>query len=266
MPVCEGITMLLRTKAIITSVALVLLTVGAQGQLTTSVVAPEAVRLGDPIKVSVVVANQGSLAVEVNRGTTAFDCFEVTDPDGKRLVYVGFDGQIGVNRVGVQPSAKVTAADALDLTDKYLFQKPGRYSVRFRGDREDLARSPTVSIDVAPGQMTEFDQVAACLLPVIPSGWHLAKDVRGEIAPRGRSKVDGFALHLCRSHMRGEAVYLWFSKAEANVDPNQQTDGKSEYLGRARGFNVYVEVGSNTPPLWPKSIDDISRALQAAKE
>src|SRR5437867_8114534 len=94
----------------------------------------------------------------------------------------------------------------------------------------------------------------------------LRRMVAGEVTPFGRSRVPGFALHLCHSHMRGEAVLLWFTKEEAEVDPIQQPRGKIEYLGRARGLFVYASVGSNTPTLWPTATEEISRALQITKQ
>jgi hypothetical protein len=66
--------------------------------------------------------------------------------------------------------------------------------------------------------------------------------------------------------MQGKAVYLWFTKAEAKIDPNQEPRIKSGYLGRALGSYVYATVGTNTPALWPNAIEDMSRALQIAKE
>ena len=258
-----------RIGAVGAILALTVLTVVAQAvkpQLATQVIAKtQTVRLGDSIIVSVSVTNQTPQATEVDRSATEFGCFEVTDPDGKTLPYVGFDGQVVMNRVDVQPLSTVTIAEALDLTDKYLFQKAGRYSIRFSGKWTGLSDSPAITIEVTPGRLSEIDDVAASLLPVCPDSWHLAKDGRGEVTPFGRSRVSGFALHLCRNHMRGEAVLLWFTKEEAKVDPIQQPRAKIEYLGRARGLFVYGSVGSNTPTVWPTATEDISRALQITK-
>lgn len=259
-----------RTPAVGAILAIMGLTVAAQGvkdKLATEIVAKEqTVRLGDPILVSLRVTNQAPEAVEASRSATAFDCFEVTGPDGQRLRYVGFDGQVQENRVGVKSFSTVTIAETLDLTDKYLFQTPGRYSLRFSGKGTGLSDSRAIAIDVTAGQLSEFDEVAASLLPVCPNGWRLVKDGHGEVTPFGRSRVPGFALHLCHNHMRGEAVLLWFTKEEAKVDPNQQPRAKLEYLGRVRRLLVYDSVGSNTPALWPTATEDISRALQITKQ
>ena len=259
-----------RIKALVGILAVTVLTLAAQGEqahlLTEVIPEKQTVRLGDPIMVSVRVTNQTPATAETSRNATAFDCFEVTDSDGRRLRYVGSEGQVVMNPVGVPPSASVTIAEALDLTDKYLFQKPGRYSIRFSDKWNGLSESPAIAIEVTPGRISEFDDIAAALLPVCPEGWHLAKDGRGEVTPFGRTHVPGFALHLCHNHIRGEAVRLWFTKEEAKVDPNQQSRGKVEYLGRVRGLFVYGSVGSNTPGLWPKATEDITRALQIKKQ
>ena len=65
--------------------------------------------------------------------------------------------------------------------------------------------------------------------------------------------------------MGGEAVYVWLTKAEAQIVPDEKPRLKSEYVGRPRGLRVYVAEDSKTPALWPKAIDDISRALQIVK-
>jgi hypothetical protein len=239
---------------------------GEQSKLLTEVIAAKrTVSLGNPILVSVRVTNQTTAAVVASRSATAFDCFEVTGPEGERLPYIGYDGQIMADRMDVPSSASVTLVPELDLADRYLFQKPGRYMVRLSGQRTGLSDSPAIVIQVTPGRLSEFDEVAASLLPVCPTGWRLVKDGRGEVTPLGRARGSGFVLHLCRSHMRGEAVMLWFTKEEAKVDPNQQPRVKVEYVGRARGLFVYQSVGENTPALWPTASKDISRVLQMTK-
>jgi len=262
--------MTIRIKSIVVILAAAALTVAAQEKklslLTEVIAAKQKVSLGDPIVVSVCVTNQTSEAVKVSRSETAFDCFEVTGPDGKPLPYVGFDGQVMVNRVGVPPSSSLTIAETLDLTDKYLFQNPGRYVIRFSEKWTSLSNSPAIAIEITPGRLSEFDAVVASLLPVCPDGWHLAKDGRGEITPFGHARASGFVLHLSRNYMRGEVVLLWFTKEEAKVDPNQQPRGKVEYLGRARGLFVYASVGENTPALWPTATEVISHALQITKQ
>jgi len=252
--------------AILTITMLTVVGQGVKDKLATDIVAEkQTVRLGDPILVSVRVTNQSPEAVEASRTATAFDCFEVTGPDGQRLRYVGFDGQVAENRVGVRPFSTVTIAETLDLTDRYLFQTPGRYSIRLSGKWAGFSDSRAIAIEVTPGKLSEFDEVAAALLPLCPSGWHLAKDARGEVTPFGRPRVAGFALHLCHNHMRGEAVLLWFTKAESKLDPGQTSRPESQYFGRVRGLFVYGSVGSNTPALWATATEDISRALQIKK-
>ena len=228
--------------------------------LTEVISQKQTVRLGDPIVVSLRVTNQTSRAAATIQSATAFDCFEVIGPDGKRLPYIGFDGQAAARPMDVPPFSAVTLAnaEALDLTDKYLFQKPGRYSVRFSGMFTGLADSPAITFEVTPGRLSEFDQVVVALLAVCPDSWGLVKDSRGEVTPLGRSRASGFTLHLCHNHMRGEAVFLWFMK-----DPSQTLG--AEYMRRVRELFVYESVGNNTPALWPTAAEDISRALQITK-
>lgn len=256
--------------AVTAVLAVTVLTVAAQGvnrQLATTVVAERrVVRLGDAIKVSVRVTNQAPQEVKVDRSATAFGCFEVKDPDGHVVPYVGFDGQVVSFPIVVRPMSEVTIADALDVTDKYIFQKAGRYSIRLTEGATGLPASPAITVDVKPGQLSGVDQLAGRLLLHLPEGWHVAKDGHGEVAPFGRSEVRGCALHVCRNHMRGEAVYLWFTETEAMMEPDQDERGRSHYLGRACGFYIYAAVGSQAPALWPTATEDISRALKITSE
>jgi hypothetical protein len=278
-------------QAVGAMLAITAVTLAARGvnrQLATMVVAEkQTVRLGDPVKVSVTASNQGSQVVEADRSATAFDVFEVTDPDGHVLPYVGFDGQVvGGRGLRVQPSSTVKVKEAMDLTDSYIFQKAGRYSIRFKGGgglmdsfpiavtftnqfhRGDtgLSGSSVITVDILPGQLSEFDRLRVRLLPLCTNGWSLAMDGRGEVTPFGRAGTDGLALHLCAGHMQGQAVEVWLAKTEAKIDHNQKAHSSSQYLGRALGLYVYVAVAENAPRLWPTATEDISRALKIVKE
>lgn len=235
--------------------------------LATSVVPLKAtVRIGDPILVSVRVTNSGTTPVDTNRSATAFDCFEVIDPDGELVPYSGFDGQVLFKPTQVLPKSTETLTDAFDLTDKYLIQKPGRYSIRLDSQATGLPASPAVTIDVAPGELPTADKLTLRLLSIRPEGWHVARDREGQIAPFGRSEVAGSALHLCRNHMRGEAVFVWFTKTRADLEPVQPERGTSEYIGRANGLYVYMMNGDKAPALWPTAGEEIRKALQIKEE
>jgi hypothetical protein len=237
-----------------------------------------AVQLGEPIRVSLSVKNQGDRMMEVSKSVTAFDCFEVTGPDGQAATYVGFVGQVQEIPSTVQPSSTVTLADGLDLTDKYLFPKPGRYAIRFREtpySYNSAARkvlfcpsSNQIMVDVTPGQLGELDQIVAQLLPIRPKGWGIVKSVRGqnEVAPFGRGSVPGYSAHIYLSFMSGEAVYVWLTKSKAPITPDPKKDIRSEYLGRTGGLYVYVAPTTKATNSWPTALGDISRVLQIANE
>src|ERR1051325_4245386 len=103
--------MTIRFESIAVILAITALTGGAEGEkpslLTEVVAAKQTVSLGDPIVVSVRVTNHTSKAAAANRAATAFDCFDVTGPDGERLRYIGFDGQVLSDRIEVPPSSSV---------------------------------------------------------------------------------------------------------------------------------------------------------------
>jgi hypothetical protein len=239
------------------------LTGTSQFSFAAKVVAKEqTVRLGDPIIVSVSVSNQAPQVKEVDRTAAAFGGFEITDSDGKTLPYVGEIYQVRSDKVAVQPHSTVTIDDALDLTEKYLFQKAGRYSIRFGDKSIGLSDSPAIAIEVTAGRLSEIDDFVASLLPVCPNGWYLSKGHRVVVTPFG----PGFAINFMRNPMQREVVDLWFTKEEVKVDLNQQPPFKMEYLGHARGQFVYGSVGENAPALWPTAIVDISRALRITKQ
>ena len=87
-------------------------------QLATLIVAEkQTVPLGGLVKVSVTVSNQGSRIVEADRSATAFDSFEVTDPEGHLLPYVGFDAQVRMRAVSVKLSSTAVVEAAMDSPD-----------------------------------------------------------------------------------------------------------------------------------------------------
>lgn len=252
--------------------------------LSTVLVAEKtAVHLGDPIKVSLSVKNQGDRGTKVDNNATAFDCFEVTGPDGQPIPYVGYVGQVIMNPVALQPSAIATVAKGLDLTDQYLFPKSGRYAIRFRGANYGAAMIPfppysaallpplppsnPIIVDVTLGQLGELDEIVAELLPICPTGYHITKSSRGqsEVTPFARAPVPGYSLQIFRNRMSGDAVYLWLTKVKVPSTPDQKSS-RSEYLGHTKGLHVYVAEDSKTPEAWPKALEDISRVLQIVKE
>jgi len=235
---------------------------------TALVLDDRAPHLGDAIRVSLNARNNADKELSAEKSATAFDCFEVTAPDGQAATYVGFMGQVMANPLPVSPRGTVTLAEHLDLTDKYILQKPGRYSVRFKGGVSGLPDSNTITIDVSPGQLTELDKAVIQLLPIRPKGWYVTKSAHSqkEVTPFGRPAVVGYDAHICRDYMRGEAVYVWLTKAPTENDPQQNPPVKSEYLGRSQGLYVYVAVASATPALWPNAIEEVARALQITKD
>ena len=245
-------------------------------EISTLLVATKAVvQLGDPIEVSLIVMNEGDRELTVDKSATAFDCFDVTDEEGQPVPYVGFMGQVFANSVTLQPSSTDLLVERLDLADKYLFQKPGRYAIRFRGGPAfpsvsnrvrpltGIPASNPILVEVRPGQLGELDQIVARLLTVCPKGWSIEKSRRdqNEVAPFGRGRVRGYSAPIYRSYMAGEAVDLWFTKTEAPIT-SEQGSGASQYLGHTRGLHVYVSLAPKADSVWPDALEDISRALQ----
>ena len=126
---------------------------------------------------------------------------------------MGFIGQVGARLGGVPvpPGAIITLADQLDLTDKYLFEKAGRYSIRFKGATSPMALpvasgpptrskgtrvpgSNVITLDVAPGELTGLDQFLIRLLQVRPKGWYVSK------SPRNQKEVTPFGCCSGRRH------------------------------------------------------------------
>jgi hypothetical protein len=244
--------------------------------ISTLLVATKArVQLGDPIEVSLSVKNQGDSEQAVDKSATAFACFDVTDEEGQPVPYVGFIGQVMANPVRVEPSATVPIAEKLDLTEKYLFQKPGRYTIRFNGSLAfagfssavgpvtGIPSSNPILVDLRPGQLGGLDRIVARLLPACPKGWGIQKSGRGEneAAPSGRARVRGYSIYIYRGAMLGETVSLWLTKTEAPITPGQDAQA-GQYLGRTRGLQVYAALGPKAEGVWPTALEDISRALQ----
>ncbi len=247
------------------------------GPVSTVLVAERTVvPLGDPINVSVSVANRGHQETSVDKAETVFDCFEVVDAKGKALPYVSDYGsaQVLSQPIDVQPTSTVAIVQSLDLTDQYLFQRAGRYSIRFKGYGWGLSTeinpppSSVITVNVTQGQLAELDGIAACLLTVLPSGWTLQKSPRHEqqVTPFGRVLVPGYRVSLVGNSRGGESVWLWLTKVKVPIDTAHKSDLTSDYLGHEKALHVYVACGSKTEALWPKAITDISRVLKIETE
>jgi hypothetical protein len=245
------------------------------------------VRLGDPIRVSLQLKTdkQGWANLDsIITGPHYFAHFEITNQHGQQAAYIGPIAQWGVpfNEDHVGPSSARTLVENMDLTDQYLFEAPGRYSIRFIGDGVYPDSNATI-VDVRNGELLPADRAAVALLPVVPDNWWFEKGPRTEqqVTPFGRSKVAGSEVLFCTG-MHEAIVFIWLTKVEAPVDPgynplasddpsitvleNPRIPRQSDYLGRTQGVRVYLAQTTNAPALWPNAIKDISRALKIVKE
>lgn len=174
---------------------------GARAEGVTVILSTEkpTVRLGEPIKVNLDMRYDGAQPHQYDSQSVAVhDSFDIKGAKGNTLRYIEPPAQTGGGPRDIQPGETVAIRRGVDLTDKYLFQEPGQYTIQFLGDSGAISKigfppSNTVTLVVQPGEMPPVDKLVAQVLPLCPKGWIVAKSSRDivRVAPLGRSEVSG---------------------------------------------------------------------------
>lgn len=132
------------------------------------------VAVGEPLKVTVLVKNPGDHPIPVSLAATAWDSFEVLDPEGRQVPFTGRSGQLFAEDLPLPPGATYALAEDLDLMEKYLLHQPGTYRIRFAKGPFGLPASEFITVELTPGKISQPDQkVALQLVPLCPEAWHL---------------------------------------------------------------------------------------------
>lgn len=131
--------------------------------------------LGQPLRVRLEIKNVSERPIRFDDQQAAVNgSLEIRGPDGIGIPYIGTSFQtFGVETELKPGDAKTIFAD-LDISGKYLVDRPGAYTIRFRG-RSGIPESNELQVKVRPGQLPDFDRVFTSLYRATPAGWRATR-------------------------------------------------------------------------------------------
>lgn len=248
-------------------------------------------RAGHPIRIRLEMRNAGDRPRRyygrtgiVNGGVS------VATADGRGLSFLGHMVSTASRGPTIEPGRVVTL-DEFDVSDYYYLRKPGRYVLRYEGERAfdreyaNIPASPALEITVAadPAAQADGDPVGK-LLAAAPKGWlvggspnawppwvHVQRP--GWNAARVRCRL----LELVHESYRPKGprgphgvmpVNVWIAEARVREEPWQPLDWEvtgippTEYLGGSRHYHVYVHVPPSAAKAWATVRADVAKALR----
>ncbi len=234
--------------------------------------------IGQPAKFRLEMKNFGRHAHRYDsQGVAVRDTIRINDPDGKPVPYVAGMFQTGSkgDAPSIAPGKTVVLFDKHDLTNYYLFVKPGSYTLKYRGG-SPFPPSNTITVKMQPGTLPMSMQVPARLIEILPVEWSMSLNWRvsevrdGKIAPPGWESGAGTYLSLVRDWNKedeGLSVPVWV--AERQLAPTGTTGRTGEaikpgeaadYLGKGADGYVYWILPEKAETAWP----DIRAKIKAA--
>jgi hypothetical protein len=206
----------------------------------------------------------------------------VRDPNGKPVRYVGGSCQTVGTGKSIAPGETVILFDALDLADQYPFVKPGSYTLQFRGlpawlSKSEIPPSNKTTVEMTPGTPPVAMRVAARLVEILPEGWDVNSNGRGQevsdgrVTPPGWESGRGTYLSLvspCRGMGDLPCVGIWVIKRRLAPGGAEKTrseveaDGTVAYLGKGADGYIYWSVPKELQSQWPGIREKVKVALQ----
>jgi len=263
---------------------------GARAEGVTVILSTEkpTVRLGEPIKVNLDMRYEGTQPYQYDSQSVAVhDSFDIKDAKGNTVRYIGGCPQTAGGPKDIRPGETVAIRRGIDLTDKYLFQEPGQYTIQFLGDCGGFPPSNQVTLLIQPGEMLPVDKLVAQVLPLCPKGWIIGKSSRDivRVTPRGRSEVLGaqvVIIFLARCITDMSIITLWQTGETTGVisanqeDPKKNHERTNEFLGKSSceylGLGLYGYLYAScelkkpdAKQSWPDPIKSLKAALVPVK-
>ncbi len=231
--------------------------------------------VGKPVIVTLFVKNESERARVVSQGQ-AWDpkAFEIIGPDGKVVPSMSDSWHPDDTGEEIEPGEVWSLAEA-GLDWAYLLEHPGRYSIRFVG-RDDkpkehmfgenrvicippnatlLPPSNTLTIELAPGTLTDRTAAFVRLRPITPAGWTFLAFSTGDFLFQPPTDTPAKSL---------PALWLWFSKesspARATPKPGEPP---VERLGHTQLGHAFLTLPPETKAAWPHCVEAIRAQLPA---
>ena len=206
--------------------------------------------LGKPIQLKLEIKNVGNTPAKFDdQQAMVNNAFEVQGPAGTPVPFVGMSTQTMGVETTLAPGAEKPVFGSLDITEQYLLEKPGKYTIRFRTQHlGNLPKSNQLTMTVKDGPLTDQVKLISALHKAAPTGWRVARfgdEISFLNSPTGLKKDVA-------------VVSLFFTKDEMT------TRDDAEKLGKTKMGYAWLEISpKDTANRWPDSKKVIEEQLKA---
>ena len=228
--------------------------------------------VGQPMKFRLEMTNTGNSTIMYDsQQVDVNNAMIVTEPEGKTSPYIAGSFQTAGGPKPIEPEEIVILFDQFDITSQYFIDKPGRYTVQFRGQDKAFGEVPIpesniLKIEVQPGNLSPSYLIVGRLLDILSEGWSLTLVTpdEAEVNPLGRQSAKGVYISLVRlAGYKADVVFIEIWQTDTVVDlSTQKTTQISEYLGKNTWGYVYVFISPDAKTLWPNVREQIIESLE----
>jgi hypothetical protein len=211
-------------------------------------------RLGKPILVRLELRNDGPDPISYRAWESGCNhSLEINGPDGRSVPYIGGPHGGFENPHPLRSGESDFLIPFLDLREQYLIDRPGHYTVSYRGRgiRMEGARVPmapcALDIDVAPGELDPNMTIASKLAPLVPERLWFA--ITGNLE---KSYLEAGA------GLKDEMIFAIAIRIGKSIYKDE------ELLGNSRWGFVFAST-KNRDEVWPGWREAIVRALEVEK-
>ncbi|MFL5329845.1 MAG: hypothetical protein ACJ8C4_13125 [Gemmataceae bacterium] len=206
--------------------------------------------LGQPVQLKLDIKNVGTTPAKYDdQQAMVNNSLEVLGPEGKPVPSVGMSTQTIGSETTLAPAAEKSVFGSLDITEQYLLEKPGKYTIRFRAQHHgNMPESNQLTVILKDGPLSDQVKLLSALLKAAPAGWRVARD------------GDEISFVNSPTNLKRDVavVSLFFTKDEntSRVD--------AEKLGRTKMGYAWLEISpKSSANRWPDSKKVIEEQLKA---
>ena len=221
--------------------------------LSSRLVLLEGSKVGEPVKVKLELKN-GSKEDRTydSQQATVNNSLEVKGPDNKSVPYTDLSYQTAGRSKALKPGQTVTIFENLDVAGQYLLDKPGAYTVQFRG-RDALPASNVLTITLERGQLPVIAELYVRMRGAAPQDWLLSKTANALFISRVPTSLKRDIT----------TVQVWFTKEKkSGYDDLKRGPQNLEYIGETRLGHAWLSADDGVKTHWPKYAADVRGVLR----
>ena len=235
---------------------------GLQTRLTLRTTQPA---VGKPLLVRLELRNTSRTVKRYDAQQAAVNhSLVIKGPEGGPVRYIAGDFQTAGNARTIKPGETVTLVAQLDVTRQYLLAQPGRYAIRFRGQRVAFGASPipasnTLAISLGGGRLSPLQSILVRMLRVTPKGWRISLSGTAILFQHNRTALKRDVT----------TVQVWFSKKRlpAGATLGAGKDKRVvQHLGEHPLGYAYLTAPPEVRELWPQAKQKIQAQVNPGEE